>query len=209
MFIVFEGVDGAGKTGFIQPFKEMLEAATNKRVVVTREPGGTPFGEAMRKVILSAEHKAAPMTELLGMMTIRMQHIEELIKPALANGDIVLCDRFHLSTIGMQCTWNGITEQFYHDLHTQLFGNFYPDLTIILNTRREIINQRKTLDNKDRFESRDSSFYDHLDAFYEEASKGQTLELYKTIANVNNNGSKDDTIAELKNIVLNISEHLR
>ncbi len=209
MFIVFEGVDGAGKTGFIHPFKEMLESITEKKVNVTREPGGTPFGEAMRKVILSAEHKASPMTELLAMMTIRMQHIEELIKPALARDEIVLCDRFHLSTIAFQCIPNGIDESVYYELHQMLYKELYPDVTVLFNTSRETINQRKSFDLKDRFESRDSTFYDQLDSFYDRASKADTFNLYGSVVTIDNNGSIENTTRELKKLALTMGQHLR
>lgn len=210
MFIVFEGVDGAGKSSYIQPFKEMLQEVTKKNVVVTREPGGTPFGEAMRQVILSKEHSATAMTELMAMMTIRNQHIEQHIKPTLERGDIVLCDRFHLSTIAFQCIPNNIDPNIYYMLHEILYGaDCYPDLTVIFNTDRDIINQRKSFDKADRFESRDSSFYDQLDSFYREACKGNTLDLYKTIATIDNNGTIDQTKDQLRNIVLSLSSHLR
>lgn len=209
MFIVFEGVDGAGKSGFIQPFKEMLEEMTERKIVTTREPGGTPFGEALRKVILSKEHNCSPMTELLTMMTIRLEHINGFIKPALEEGHIVLCDRFHLSTLAFQCIPNNISEDVYYDLHHSLYGEFYPDLTVLFSTDRVVINERKVLDANDRFESRDSTFYDQLDSFYQETAKGTTMSLFNSISVIDNNGSKDHTLFQLKKLALSVSSLLR
>lgn len=209
MFIVFEGVDGAGKSGFIQPFKEMLEEITERKVLTTREPGGTPYGEALRKVILSKEHDCSPMTELLTMMTIRLEHINGFIKPALNEGNIVLCDRFHLSTLAFQCIPSDISETLYYDLHHLLYGDFYPDLTLLFSTHRDTINKRKKMDVNDRFESRDSTFYDQLDSFYHELEKGSSMSLFNPVSVIDNNGSKDHTLFQLKKLALSLSSQLR
>lgn len=209
MFIVFEGVDGAGKSGFIQPFKEMLEDITERKVIITREPGGTPIGESLRKLILSKEHTATPLTELLTMMAIRNEHIVSLIKPEIEKGNIVLCDRFHLSTLAYQCIPNGIEQETYYYLHGLLYGDFFPDLTVLMTADRDIINTRKSPDKQDRFESRDSTFYDQLDSFYREIAKGTTMSLFNSISVIDNNGSKDHTLFQLKKLALSLSSLLR
>ena len=101
MFITFEGGDGAGKSTVIARVKESLEKV-GKQVVLTREPGGVPLGEEIRALLLESKTSVSIMAELLLFLASRAQHVEEKIKPALASGKIVLCDRFTDSTLAYQ-----------------------------------------------------------------------------------------------------------
>ena len=102
LFITFEGVEGSGKTSQIQHLKKYL---TQKGIPyrVTREPGGSPIGEKVRKILLDPEHREmVPATELLLYEAARAQHVKEVLKPLLKKGGIILCDRFCDATLAYQ-----------------------------------------------------------------------------------------------------------
>ncbi len=99
LFITFEGIDGAGKSSHIQALADALQAA-GRRVVTTREPGGTPLAEKLRTLALN--DPMDPLTEALLMFAARREHLVEVIEPALARGDVVLCDRFTDATFAYQ-----------------------------------------------------------------------------------------------------------
>ena len=99
LFITFEGIDGAGKSSHIQALADALQAA-GRRVVTTREPGGTPLAEKLRTLALN--DPMDPLTEALLMFAARREHLVDVIEPALARGDVVLCDRFTDATFAYQ-----------------------------------------------------------------------------------------------------------
>jgi len=109
--------------------------ASGHKVIETREPGGTPTGEKMRKVLLdSGTAGLAPLAEMALMFASRAQHIAEVIEPALAAGSIVLCDRFTDSTEAYQGGGRRLGSQGVRELHRVLCGNLQPDLTILLDS---------------------------------------------------------------------------
>jgi len=133
-FITFEGLDGTGKSTQMRRLAAELRAAGYK-VIETREPGGTPTGEKMRKVLLDSGTAAlAPLAEMALMFASRAQHIAEVIEPALAAGSIVLCDRFTDSTEAYQGGGRRLGSQVVRELHRVLCGNLQPDLTILLDS---------------------------------------------------------------------------
>ena len=99
LFITFEGIDGAGKTTHVDALAEAL-AAQGRRLVRTREPGGTPLAEQLRELVLHTPMD--PLTEALLMFAARREHLVQVIEPALARGDVVLCDRFTDATFAYQ-----------------------------------------------------------------------------------------------------------
>lgn len=117
-FIVFEGVEGAGKTTQIQKTYKFLQDH-GKRVIITREPGGTELGLKFRHILLddSLQNPLSDRTELLLYAADRAQHMEELIKPALAEGVMILCDRFTDSTIAYQGYGRGLDLELIHQLN--------------------------------------------------------------------------------------------
>jgi dTMP kinase len=132
-FIVLEGVDGSGKTGAIAA----LDAALRPDVpdmVVTREPGGTEEGTAVRRLLLARDGLDwEPVAELLLMAAARAQHIARIIAPARQRGALVLSDRFAGSTLAYQGGGRGLDEGLIRDLHRMTAGDLWPDLTVILD----------------------------------------------------------------------------
>ena len=132
-FITFEGLDGSGKSTQIEKLARSLRAH-GLSVIMTREPGGTAAGEKIREVLLhSATSGLSPLTEMALMFASRAQHIHEIILPALAEGRIVLCDRFTDSTEAYQGAGRKLGTRPVLQLHEILCGNLQPDLTVLLD----------------------------------------------------------------------------
>jgi dTMP kinase len=133
-FISFEGGEGAGKTTLINSLSKALQDA-GRAVVVTREPGATPLGEKLRELLLdkSVYFPITPMAELLLFLCDRAQHIEQVIKPALAKDRIVLCDRFNDSTIAYQGGARGLGMEKIQSLCEGVCGETRPDITFFLD----------------------------------------------------------------------------
>jgi dTMP kinase len=133
-FITFEGLDGTGKSTQMRKLAAALRDAGHK-VVETREPGGTPTGEKIRRVLLdSATEGLSPLAEMALMFASRAQHIAEVIQPALDHGQIVLCDRFTDSTEAYQGSGRKLGSEAVLELHRVLCGDLQPDLTILLDS---------------------------------------------------------------------------
>lgn len=133
-FITFEGLDGTGKSTQMRKLAAVLRDAGYK-VVETREPGGTPTAEKIRKVLLdSGTAGLAPLAEMALMFASRAQHIAEVIEPGLAAGNIVLCDRFTDSTEAYQGSGRRLGSEPVRELHRVLCGNLQPDLTILMDS---------------------------------------------------------------------------
>lgn len=185
MFISIEGGEGAGKSTLIEGLKRSLEELGMK-VLVTREPGGTPLGEKLRELLLSKDHafNIAPSAELLLMLAARAQHIEEVIRPALIQGTIVICDRFNHSTIAYQGAGRGLGIDFVSDFCKQVCGQTVPDRTFYLDIDPEEGLQRtKKLDKElsksgesDRIESEKMEFHKKIrDAFVQMSKEDSRL----------------------------------
>jgi dTMP kinase len=132
-FVTFEGLDGSGKSTQTEKLARSLRVR-GFSVTVTREPGGTATGEKIREVLLhSATSGLSPLTELALMFASRAQHIHEVILPALAEGRIVLCDRFTDSTEAYQGGGRKLGSKPVLQMHEILCGDLQPDLTILLD----------------------------------------------------------------------------
>lgn len=132
-FVTFEGIDGCGKTTQAQRLAERLRAAGHP-VLETREPGGTEIGRQLRAVLLDAAHAAMqPGCELLLYLADRVQHLHEVIRPALARGDVVLCDRYHDATVAYQGHARGLDLQVLGDFIAAEVGRTPPDTTFWLD----------------------------------------------------------------------------
>ena len=132
MFITFEGVEGAGKTTAIEAVARHLTSCGEK-VCRTREPGGCPLGQQLRSLLLSAQTRLDPLAELRLFLADRAQHVAEVIRPALADGAIVLCDRFTDSTLAYQGFARHLDLDMLRTLNKSATGDLEPDLTLILD----------------------------------------------------------------------------
>lgn len=132
-FIAVEGVDGSGKSGVVRALVAGL-AAQGHDVLGTREPGGTPQGEALRGLLLAGTDEAwEPRAELLLMTAARVQHVARVIRPAVAAGRIVVTDRYAGSTLAYQGAGRGMAEPLIRDLHRAVVDDLWPDLTLVLD----------------------------------------------------------------------------
>jgi len=166
-FITVEGTEGAGKTSNIAFLQAALEAA-GKTVLLTREPGGTPLGEAVRDLLLS--HRGDGMavdTELLLMFAARAEHIAHRIRPALMQGHWVLCDRFTDATYAYQGGGRGVDIDRIAALEHWVQGNLRPDLTILLDVPVEVgLARAGGRSAPDRFEREERAFHEAVHAAY-------------------------------------------
>ncbi|MCL6488942.1 MAG: dTMP kinase [Alicyclobacillus mali] len=170
LLITFEGIDGAGKTTQLLRLASWLEAQ-GLPVVVTREPGGTRIGDAVRAILLDPRHQEMePRTEALLYAASRAQHVEELIRPALARGEIVLCDRFVDASIAYQGAGLGLGEAWVEALNEYALGGLRPDLTLWFDldwsSARSRLRTRAEGGGLDRIERRGEAFFERvMDAF--------------------------------------------
>lgn len=138
LFITFEGIEGCGKSTQVRLLKDRIEAE-GRKVVVTREPGGTVTGERIRQIVLDPENTdIKPVTELLLYSTARAQHVDELIRPALSAGAVVICDRFADSTTAYQGAGRAIERGLIKAAHDIATRETWPDLTILLDLPAEL-----------------------------------------------------------------------
>lgn len=158
-FITIEGQDGAGKTTNAEVVKSYLEAARIP-FVHSREPGGTVLGESIRDLILSSGDKhIGDKAELLLMFAARAQHIQDVIEPALARGDWVLCDRFTDATYAYQGGGRGMPMSHISELEDYVQGSLRPDLTVLLDLPVELGERRAGQRSApDRFEQQQLNF---------------------------------------------------
>ena len=162
-FITFEGLDGSGKSTQLEKLARSLRAH-GVSVTITREPGGTSAGEKIREVLLhSGTAGLSPFAEMALMFASRAQHIQEIILPALAEGRVVLCDRFTDSTEAYQGGGRKLGSKPVRQLHEILCGNLQPDLTILLDNevafsvdraRRRNLKKRPGRSEKEKDENR-------------------------------------------------------
>jgi dTMP kinase len=160
-FITFEGIDGAGKSSHIEAAAVALRQA-GKRVVLTREPGGTPLAEKLRDQVL---HSAMDgLTELLLVFAARRDHIETVIRPALTRGDWVICDRFTDSTFAYQGGGRQMDLQKIEMLESWVQADLQPDCTLLFDLPPAVAAQRRAkVRAADRFEAEDSTgFFERI-----------------------------------------------
>ena len=132
LFLVFEGVDGSGTTTQVELLCDFLKARGHK-VIRTREPGGTRLSERIRHLVLDPNWKETSfLTELFLYAASRAQHVEELIKPAIEEGSIVVCDRFTVSSVAYQSFGRGLSRDLVDKVNEIAIGSCVPDLTFYI-----------------------------------------------------------------------------
>ena len=164
-FITFEGIDGAGKSSHVEWLAQWLRDH-GKTVVVTREPGGTTLGERLRELLLNE-----PMhleTETLLMFAARREHLAQVIEPALARGEWVICDRFSDATYAYQGGGRGLDRAKFATLEHWVHAHLQPDLTLLFDLPLDIARERIVLANRvlDRFEQERVDFHDRVRQAY-------------------------------------------
>lgn len=164
-FITFEGVDGAGKSTHVAWFADTLRQR-GLDVLVTREPGGTPVGEALRQILLHQPMHAE--TEALLMFAARCEHVKQVIQPALQRGTWVISDRFSDASFAYQGGGRGVAVAKLEQLENWVHADLQPDLTLLFDIPVEIARQRLSNNlSLDRFEQEQSQFFDRVRQAYQ------------------------------------------
>lgn len=179
MFITLEGIEGSGKTTQIDRLAEFF-SDRGIACVTTRQPGGTAIGENIRSILLNPENNALePMTELLLYLADRAQHINEIIRPALADGKTIICDRYFDATVVYQGFARGLSVELLLELHRILFENLKPDVTLLLDLAPQQglerawqqLNSGQRAGRESRFENEALAFHKKVRAGYLELAK--------------------------------------
>jgi dTMP kinase len=172
-FVTFEGVEGSGKTTQLGLAAERLRAA-GRAVRTTREPGGTPVGERIRGVLLDAAHADLdPIAEWLLVEAARVQHVRDVLHPALAEGAFVLCDRFSDSTEAYQVAGRGLDAAMVGEVDRRVRGGLEPDLTLLydLDPREGLARALGRDASPGRFESAELAFHERVRSGFLEAAR--------------------------------------
>jgi len=176
-FITLEGIEGAGKSTVAKFAREWLEAR-GKQVTLTREPGGTPLAERVRQLVLDRQGEPiTPPTETLLMFAARGLHLENLIRPALARGDWVVCDRFTDATRAYQGAGRGVSRVWIEQLAAEVQRGLTPDCTLLLDlpvsTGLERVMKRSGPAPTDRFEEEPAKFFERVREAYLELARAE------------------------------------
>jgi dTMP kinase len=170
-FVVIEGPEGAGKSTLIRALGSRLAAAGRVHTLV-REPGGTPLAEAARRAVLDPEHRPGPVAELFLFLAARADLVSAVIRPALERGEVVIADRFDLSTMAYQVAGRGLDDGAVRQANELAKGGTSPDITLVLDLDPAAGRERQRSAGKapDRMEQEDSAFHERLAAHYRAAT---------------------------------------
>ena len=197
-FITFEGVDGAGKSTHLAWFADTLRQR-GLEVVVTREPGGTPLGEQLREILLNQTMSIG--TEALLMFAARLEHIEQVIKPALRSGKWVVSDRFSDASFAYQGGGRGLEWNKLAMLEQWVHGDLQPDLTLFFDVPVEVARQRLSNNfSLDRFEQEQADFFERVRAGYHK----RVQENPQRYAVIDAAQTVDKVKCQLENIILSL-----
>lgn len=170
-FITLEGLDGAGKSTHLDWFEKTLQTR-GLRVIMTREPGGTPLGEKLRGLLLDRNQLMHADTEVMLMFAARREHLDKVILPALEDGAWVVSDRFTDATFAYQGGGRGVDWERLQVLETWVQGEFQPDLTILFDVPAEVGKQRlAAVRQPDRFEQEQAEFFARVRAGYQRRAR--------------------------------------
>lgn len=170
LFVTLEGGEGSGKSTLARALETALSKAGHS-VILTREPGGTPGAEQIRELLVRGDAgRWSPMTEALLFYAARTDHVENVIRPAMESGQIVICDRFSDSTMAYQGAAGGVPLAELKKLHALVLGEFKPDLTLLIDLDPDAglarTHSRDGLET--RFESKEMAFHERLRTAYKE-----------------------------------------
>ena len=185
-FVSLEGPEGAGKTTQVKLLsKELTQLGVDH--VVTRDPGGTGLGRQIRRILLSTENEVSPMAELLLYQADRAQHVDELIRPALERGALVICDRYIDSTIAYQGYGRKIDFELINTLNKMSTGGLMPDLTILFDIASDDGLSRLHPGGHDRMEREDIDFHLRVRTGYQQLAEDnperfETLDASKALS---------------------------
>ena len=197
-FIVFEGIDGSGKTTQINQLSNWLNESDlipeNNQLVITREPGGTLLGKSIRSLLLNTSQELNPnaITELLLYAADRAQHVSEIIRPSLNKGDWVVSDRFCGSTLAYQGYGRKLDIKLIKDLETIATQGISPDITFLLDIPVDESIKRRINRKEDRMEKEGRDFLSHVSIGFKTLCKDNK---WKKISAIK---SKEDIIDEIK-----------
>ena len=172
-FITLEGVDGAGKSTHLQFIADAVAAASGRRAIATREPGGTDLAEHLRRAIL--EEPMDAMAETLLIFAARAHHVRKVIRPALEAGSWVVCDRFLDATYAYQGAGKGVPPDLIERLSAVAHPGLAPDRTLVFDCPYEVASKRLSASGKklDRFESEDRAFFERVRGTYLARAKAE------------------------------------
>jgi len=200
-FITFEGIDGSGKSTQLRMLAGDLRAR-GIDVIATQEPGGTPLGRRLREAFLETEETVAPMAELLLFAADRAQHVEFLIKPALAGGRIVISDRYADATFAYQGAGRGFPEKTVKEIIKLATGGLKPDLTIFFdisveNALKRMEARHEDGESRNRMDAETQEFYARVREAYLGVAKSER----KRFKVLDANGSIEETQAKVVEII--------
>lgn len=196
MFITFEGIEGSGKTTQQRRLAQHLEAA-GRTVVVTKEPGGTPLADRIRTMLLESTSVIDPIAEVFLFAASRRQHTIDVIEPALARGEVVLCDRYADSTLAYQGFGRLIEVDRLRMVNEWATGSRKPDLTLLFDLeeetglRRAVSRNAAATHDEGRFEAEDLRFHRRVREGYLALAKSEP----RRFAVIDAKGSVDEVFA--------------
>jgi len=166
LFITLEGIDVAGKSTHLEWLVKYFNSR-NRPALATREPGGTPLGDAVRTLLLRSEHPIHPETEALLLFAARREHLVRVVVPTLAEGTIVVCDRFTDATFAYQGSGRGVSRDRLQAMEQWVQGDLQPDLTLFFDVPVDVGRQRAARERApDRFERESAEFFQRVRAGY-------------------------------------------
>jgi len=201
-FVTFEGIDGSGKSSHLAIAASWF-AERSIAVRVTREPGGTAVGSALRSIFLDPAHGRLDGTvEMLIVFAARRQNLVEVIEPALASGSHVLCDRFTDSTLAYQGYGRGLSLEQIHDVDRLATGGRRPDRTLLFDLPAGLARRRRDPQGEDRLDEEQVEFYERVRAGYLAlaALEPQRFRL------IDSSGARQETAAQVRRALSDLLE---
>jgi len=204
MFITFEGIEGSGKSTQIQMLKEFFEKKSLK-AFFTKEPGSSEIGKEIRSILLNKENKIYPQTEIFLIFADRVQHVEEIIKPNLNEGKIVVSDRYYDSSVAYQGQREGIRKIEIYELIENL-DLPTPDITFLLDLPANVgLKRAKNRASLDRFESEEISFHEGVRQNYLDLQEQNFQRIVKIDATKSPNEIFSNIIKKINYLITNLS----